>query len=92
MVREPLTEQEIAQGRRIGTLLRAARGPRTLAAVAQRAGVSVETLRKIEAGRIPTPAFVTVAALADELRLSLDEIWRTAREEPAHARRLEPRP
>jgi DNA-binding XRE family transcriptional regulator len=80
MVREPLTEQEIAQGRRIGALLRAARGPRTLGVVAQGAGVSAETLRKIETGRIPTPAFVTVAALAAELRLSLDEIWQTARE------------
>jgi transcriptional regulator with XRE-family HTH domain len=80
MVREPLTEQEIAQGRRIGALLRAARGSRTLGAVAGGAGLSVETLRKIETGRIPTPAFATVAALAEELRLSLDEIWQTARE------------
>jgi len=86
MVREPLTEQEIAQGRRIGSLLRAARGPRTLAVVARGAGLSVETLRKIETGRIPTPAFVTVAALAGELRLSLDEIWRSARDESPHER------
>jgi len=76
MVREPLTEDELAQGRRIGSLLRAARGPRTLGAVAQGAGLSVETLRKIETGRIPTPSFVTIASLADELGLSLDEIWR----------------
>ncbi|HKT00749.1 MAG TPA: helix-turn-helix transcriptional regulator [Rugosimonospora sp.] len=86
MVREPLTEQEIAQGRRIGALLRAARGPRTLGVVARSAGLSVETLRKIETGRIPTPAFVTIAALADVLRLSLDEIWRTAREASPHDR------
>jgi hypothetical protein len=46
----------------------------------------VETLRKIETGRIPTPAFVTVAALAEELRLSLDDIWRAAREESLHER------
>jgi transcriptional regulator with XRE-family HTH domain len=87
VVREPLTEQEIAQGRRIGALLRAARGARTLGVVARGAGVSVETLRKIETGRIPTPSFVTIAALADELRLSLDEIWRTAREESPNRRR-----
>jgi transcriptional regulator with XRE-family HTH domain len=87
MVREPLTEQEIAQGRRIGAVLRAARGPRTLAVVAAAAGLSAETLRKIETGRIPTPAFVTVAALAEELRLSLDEIWRAARAEPVPRRR-----
>jgi transcriptional regulator with XRE-family HTH domain len=79
MVRVPLTAQEIAQGRRLGEVLRAARGPRTLGAVAQAAGVSVETLRKIETGRIPTPSFATVAALADELGLSLDRIWRDAR-------------
>ena len=86
MVREPLTEQEITQGRRIGAVLRAARGPRTLGVVARGAGLSAETLRKIETGRIPTPAFVTVAALANELQLSLDEIWRTAREESTHER------
>jgi transcriptional regulator with XRE-family HTH domain len=86
MVREPLTEQEIAQGRRIGALLRAARGSQTLGAVALGAGLSVETLRKIETGRIPTPAFVTVAALAAELQLSLDEIWRAACEESPHER------
>lgn len=86
MVREPLTEQEIAQGRRIGAMLRAARGARTLGVVARGAGLSVETLRKIETGRIPTPSFVTVAAVADELRLSLDEIWRAAREESPRRR------
>lgn len=79
MVRVPLTPQEIAQGRRLGEVLRAARGVRTMGAVAQAAGVSVETLRKIETGRIPTPSFATVAALADELGLSLDGIWRVAR-------------
>jgi transcriptional regulator with XRE-family HTH domain len=42
--------------------------------VAAAAGVSVETLRKIETGRIPTPAFFIVAALADVLGLSLDEL------------------
>jgi len=39
------------------------------------AGVSPETLRKIETGRIATPAFPTIAALADVLGLSLDTIW-----------------
>jgi hypothetical protein len=36
--------------------------------------VPVETLRKIEAGRVPTPAFFTVAALASALDLTLEEI------------------
>lgn len=39
------------------------------------AGVSPETLRKIETGRIATPAFPTIAAIADVLGLSLDEVW-----------------
>lgn len=42
--------------------------------VALSAGISVETLRKIETGRIPTPAFFTIAALATELSLSMDEL------------------
>lgn len=39
------------------------------------AGVSPETLRKIETGRVATPAFPTVAAIADVLGLSLDAMW-----------------
>ncbi len=35
------------------------------------AGIPVETLRKIETGRIVTPAFFTVAALAHALELDL---------------------
>jgi hypothetical protein len=34
--------------------------------------VSVDALRKIESGRVPTPALFTVAALAGALGLSLD--------------------
>ena len=43
--------------------------------VALAARVSPETLRKIETGRIATPAFSTIAALADVLELSLDAVW-----------------
>jgi transcriptional regulator with XRE-family HTH domain len=39
------------------------------------AGLSPETLRKIESGRVATPAFSTVAAIADVLGLSLDAVW-----------------
>ncbi len=42
--------------------------------VADSAGISVETLRKIETGRIPTPAFFTVAALCEALSISLDSV------------------
>lgn len=43
--------------------------------VALEARVSPETLRKIETGRIATPAFPTIAAIADVLGLSLDVVW-----------------
>ncbi len=39
------------------------------------AGVSPETLRKIETGRVATPAFPTIAAIAEVLELSLDAVW-----------------
>jgi transcriptional regulator with XRE-family HTH domain len=45
--------------------------------VARAAGISVETLRKVETGRIPTPAFFTVATLARVLGLSLDGLAST---------------
>jgi transcriptional regulator with XRE-family HTH domain len=74
MVRNPLTALERERGRQLGALLRQARGGRSMAEVAAAAGVSAETLRKIETGRAPTPAFFTVAALARVLGLSLDEV------------------
>jgi DNA-binding XRE family transcriptional regulator len=43
--------------------------------VALDAGVSPETLRKIESGRVPAPAFPTIAAIASTLGLSLDAVW-----------------
>ena len=57
-------------------LLREARGPRSMAEIAAVSGVPAETLRKIETGRIATPAFFTVAALAEALGLPLEEIAR----------------
>lgn len=39
------------------------------------AHVSPETLRKIETGRVATPAFPTIAAIAEVLDLSLDTVW-----------------
>ncbi|MDX6759157.1 helix-turn-helix transcriptional regulator, partial [Streptomyces sp. F8] len=64
MVRTPLTPEERERGERLGALLREARGTRSMVEVAAGAGLSAETLRKIETGRAPTPAFFTVAALA----------------------------
>jgi transcriptional regulator with XRE-family HTH domain len=75
MVRFPLTPEEIARGRRLGALLRRARGGRTILDVALDAGISPETLRKIESGRVATPSFATIAGIAAVLGLSLDDVW-----------------
>jgi transcriptional regulator with XRE-family HTH domain len=85
MVRPPLTHLEHERGQRLGMLLREARGPRSMADIAAVSGVPAETLRKIETGRIATPAFFTVAALADALGLSLAEIARGCAGRPGDA-------
>jgi transcriptional regulator with XRE-family HTH domain len=82
MVRPPLTRIERARGERLGLLLREARGPRSMAEVAAASGVPAETLRKIETGRIATPAFFTVAALASALGLDLAQVARLCAEPP----------
>ncbi|TWP47016.1 helix-turn-helix transcriptional regulator [Lentzea tibetensis] len=79
MVRRPLTSAQIDAGRRLGAALRRARGGRGLCDVAVAAGISPETLRKIETGRLPTPAFATIVALSDALCIRLDDLaaaWR----------------
>ena len=75
MVRLPLTPAEVERGQLLGALLRRARGERSMLDVALAADVSPETLRKIESGRVATPAFPTVAAIAQVLGLSLDDVW-----------------
>ena len=79
MVRLPLTPAEVERGQRLGALLRRARGDRSMLETALDAGVSPETLRKIESGRVATPAFSTIAAIADVLGLSLDAVWTEVR-------------
>ncbi|MFF9909935.1 helix-turn-helix domain-containing protein [Streptomyces sp. NPDC013457] len=74
MVRTPLTPEERERGERLGRILREARGGRSMVEIAAAAGLSAETLRKIETGRAPTPAFFTVAALAGVLGLSMDDL------------------
>ena len=72
MVRVPLTDEERERGERLGAVLRQARAGRSMVEVAAVAGISVETLRKIETGRIPTPAFFTVAAIAEAVGMPLE--------------------
>jgi transcriptional regulator with XRE-family HTH domain len=75
MVRLPLTAEAIERGKRLGVLLRQARGGRSMLRTALDARVSPETLRKIEPGRVATPAFPTIAAVTEVLGLSLDAVW-----------------
>jgi transcriptional regulator with XRE-family HTH domain len=74
MVRTPLTDDERERGLALGRALQRARGTRSAAEVALRAGISLDTLRKIERGAIATPAFFTVAALAGVLDLDLNDL------------------
>jgi len=75
MVRLPLSPTELQRGERLGALLRQARGERSMVDVALTAGISPETLRKIETGRVATPSFSTIAAITTVLGLSLDQVW-----------------
>ena len=83
MVRVPLTPEDHERGQRLGEVLRAARGDRSMTAVAAAVGMSPETLRKIESGRVPTPAFFTVVALCGELGISLDDVTARCAVEPS---------
>ncbi|WP_406690881.1 helix-turn-helix transcriptional regulator [Saccharopolyspora sp. ID03-671] len=80
MVRLPLTPDQVESGARVGKMLRDARAGRDLVETARAAGISPETLRKIESGRLPTPAFGTVVGLCDALDLPIHEVaevWRS---------------
>jgi DNA-binding phage protein len=85
MVRVPLSPSDRARGQRLGALLREVRAERSISEVAAAAGISAETLRKIETGRIPTPAFFTVTAVATALGISLDMLATALAGSPAEA-------
>ena len=91
MVRLPLSAEDVQRGQRLGAVLRAARGDRPMVETALDAGVSPETLRKIESGRVATPAFPTIAAIADVVGLSLDAVWAEINR-PQHDGDREPAP
>ncbi|MGH2365898.1 MAG: helix-turn-helix domain-containing protein [Chloroflexota bacterium] len=74
MVRSRLSRDERQRGLELWETLRAARGSRSAVDIAASAGVSVETVRKIEHGLVPTPTFFTVAAIAQACGVSLDQL------------------
>lgn len=71
MVRVPLSQEQVKAGQRLGALIRAARAGRDPETIARQAGISPETLRKIEVGRIPSPSFGTVIGLCTALDMPL---------------------
>jgi DNA-binding phage protein len=79
MVRVPLSPEKVEAGQRLGALLRTARAGRDPEMIARNAGISPETLRKIEVGRMPSPSFGTVVGLCNALGLPLQtavNAWR----------------
>jgi DNA-binding phage protein len=74
MVRVPLTAEQLERGRALGAALRHARGRRTMVEVATSAHISVETLRKIETGRSPSPEFFTVANICRALGITMEQL------------------
>jgi DNA-binding XRE family transcriptional regulator len=73
MVRVPLSPKQVEAGQRLGALIREARAGRAPETIARHAGISPETLRKIEVGRIPSPSFGTVIGLCNALGLPLQD-------------------
>ena len=79
MVRVPLSPEQVKAGQRLGALIRAARAGRDPEMIARDAGISPETLRKIEVGRIPSPSFGTVIGLCNALDMPMQDAvdaWR----------------
>lgn len=73
MVRLPLSPEQVRAGERLGALIRVARAGRDPELIARHAGISPETLRKIEVGRIPSPSFGTVVGLCIALGMPLQD-------------------
>ncbi|MET0703921.1 MAG: helix-turn-helix transcriptional regulator [Mycobacterium sp.] len=73
MVRIPLSPEQVRAGQRLGALIRTARAGRDPELIARHAGISPETLRKLEVGRMPSPSFGTVIGLCNALGLPLQE-------------------
>jgi transcriptional regulator with XRE-family HTH domain len=76
MARKPLSADEKEHGRQLGLLLAKRREARLSSApeLAIASDVSIDTVRSLEGGRVPTPTFLTVARLAAALDISLDKL------------------
>lgn len=80
MARTPRSRSAVLGGRRLGRILREARlaidPPPAPTAVAYRAKISVDALRKIEAGTVADPGFFTVMRIARQVGLTSAELER----------------
>jgi transcriptional regulator with XRE-family HTH domain len=85
MGRRPLSDAERRHGERLGRILAEHReaARRSAADIARVSDVSLDAVRSVEMGRVPTPAFLTIARLADALGLSLDDLHARASLPPA---------
>lgn len=74
MVSSASTLKNVGKG--VGSRLADSRRGRGISGqeLAVRSGLSIDTVRSIEAGRIPNPGIVTMAKLAIVLEASLDEL------------------
>lgn len=82
MARQRSSREDQRQGQRLGHVLRAARLSEGLSAqaLAEAAGLSIDTVRSIENGRTTSPSFFTVVRFAEALDISLERIHSELRE------------
>lgn len=76
MPRRPLLDEDRRHGRLVGAMLARAKSTdgRSAQQLAEAASLSVDTVRSLVSGRVPTPTFLTVARVAAVLGVSLDEL------------------
>lgn len=78
MGRPSRSSSEAACGRALGRELQRCRSGRTAETVARAAGISVDTLRRVERGAVASPGFFLVGRIAEALGTSLDDLLRVA--------------
>lgn len=68
----------VERAARLGAVVRQNREGRGLSreTLARKAGLSVETLRKLEMGRGKSPELFTIVALSEALHVSIDDLVR----------------
>ena len=70
-----MSNEQQRQGRALGVRLSAMRGKVTQADLAERARMPLDTLRKIELGKVAGPSFFTIGQIVDAAGGRLDALW-----------------